>query len=298
MPQWDFLNFLSTKAKEYKNFHLLMETKFESLVHDNGKVAGIKANGPKGDLQINARLTIGADGRHSDVRVATHLTPVETGVPIDVLWFRVSRENTDQKAILGRVKHGKMMVMLDRTSYWQCAYVIPKGGFENVRKRGVETFKSDVKEVASFLEDRVDEIKSFDDVKLLTVAVNHLEEWYKDGLLFIGDSAHAMSPVGGVGVNLAIADAVAASNILGPILKKREITIKDFEKVQKRREFATKIIQKVQVYIQNKLIKGFIGDKRVSKPPLVMNLVDLFPVLRRIPALIIGNGVRMEHVKA
>lgn len=264
----------------------------------SGKVTGINARGPKGGLQINARLTIGADGRGSDVRADAHLKPVETGVPIDVLWFRITREKTDQKAILGRVKHGKMMVMLDRTSYWQCAYVIPKGGFEAVKKRGIEAFRSDVKEVASFLENRVDEIKSFDDIKLLTVAVNHLEKWYKDGLLFIGDSAHAMSPVGGVGVNLAVADAVAASNILGPILIKREVTVKDFEKVQKRREFATKIIQKVQVYIQNKLIKGFIGEKRVSRPPFVMSLVDIFPILRRIPALIIGNGVRMEHVKA
>jgi 2-polyprenyl-6-methoxyphenol hydroxylase-like FAD-dependent oxidoreductase len=298
MPQWDFLNFLSTKAKKYQNFHLLMETKFEHLKKENGKVVGITAISPKDEFEISARLTIAADGRSSDVRNDAGLKVVDTGVPIDVLWFRISREKQDPKAILGRVKNGKMMVMLDRTSYWQCAYVIPKGGIKAVKDKGIEAFRQDVRQTASFLDSRVDEIKDWEMVKLLTVSVNHLEKWYKDGLLFIGDSAHAMSPVGGVGVNLAVADAVAASNILGPILKKGEVTENDLAKVQKRREFATKVIQKVQVYIQNRLIKGFISENKISKPPFVMNLVDIFPILRRIPARIIGLGVRQEHVRA
>lgn len=296
MPQWDFLNFISKKAKELNNFHLLMQTEFTNLIEENRKVRGIKARGPNGTFEINSRLTIAADGRHSDVREVAGLKAVEIGVPIDVLWFRISREKEDPKSVLARVNKGQMMVMLDRMTYWQCAYVIPKNGFEKIRKEGLLNFQSNLKATAPFLGERVLEVVSFNDIKLLTVAVNHLKKWYKNGVLFIGDSAHAMSPVGGVGVNLAIADAVATSNILGPILKEREVTVEDLKKVQTRREFPTKVIQKIQVFVQNRLIKEFINTKKETKPPFIFSLMHNFSYLRRFPARIICLGVRAEHV--
>lgn len=298
MPQWDFLNFLSKKANEFPTFKLMMGTSFEELKKQNGKVVGVFAKDSKKNYEIDARLTIAADGRHSPVREQTNLKVINTGTPIDVLWFRVKRNQSDPKAVVARVENGKMMVMLDRTNYWQCAYIIPKSHFEEIKKDGIIRFRQSLLNAASFLGNRVEEVGNWDEVKLLTVTVDHLEKWYQDGLLCIGDAAHAMSPIGGVGVNLAIQDAVAAANILGPmLLQDTVIGIKELSKVQKRREFSTAVVQKLQTIIQNKLIKRFLNSKQAINPPPFMRTINKFKLLQRLPAQIIGIGVFPEHVK-
>src|SRR6478735_5368013 len=219
MPQWDFLNFLARQGRGYAAFHLLMETEATDLISDGGRVVGLRAKIPDGELEIRADLVIGCDGRHSTVRERAGFTVEDIGAPIDVLWFRVSRKNGDTEETSGHIEAGQMMVMLNRGDYWQCAYVIPKGGIEAVQREGLPAFRERVLALSPFLSDRVGELKSFDDIKLLTVAIDRLRQWHRPGLLCIGDAAHAMSPVGGVGVNLAVQDAVAAANILAEPLR-------------------------------------------------------------------------------
>lgn len=297
MPQWDFLDFLAAHAGRYPNFHLLMQAEVTDLLHKDGVVTGVKAQTPNGPIAITAHLVVGADGRHSTVREAAALPRDEFGVPIDVLWMRLPKRPSDPNAILGRVAAGAIFVTLDRGDYWQCAFVIGKGGAESLRNRGIEAFRSVLARIAPDFADRVAELRDWDDIKLLTVAIDRLRQWYRPGLLCIGDSAHAMSPIGGVGINLAIQDAVAAANILAGSLQRGTPGLHELRKVQKRREWPTRVIQQMQILIQNRAMTRILQLQREPRPPMALKLLDRVPFLRRIPARLIGMGVRPEHVR-
>ena len=297
MPQWDFLNFLASHGKRYPAFHLMMRAEATDLIVENDAVVGMRARTPDGEIEIRADLVVGCDGRHSTVRERAGLTVEDIGAPIDVLWFRLSRRDSDTEETFGHIEAGQMMVMLNRRDYWQCAYVIPKGGIDAVKRAGLAAFKERVLALSPFLRDRIDEIASFDDVKLLTVTIDRLREWHRPGLLCIGDAAHAMSPVGGVGINLAVQDAVAAANILAEPLWTRTMTRAHLAAVQARRTFPVRVIQRMQVIVQDKLLSpALLGTARPT-PPVIMRLFRWFPILRRIPARIVGVGVRPEHVR-
>ena len=297
MPQWDFLNFLAAHGKRYPAFHLHMRTEATDLIIENDIVTGLRAKTPDGDLEIRADLVVGCDGRHSTVRERANLVVEDIGAPIDVLWFRMSRRDGDTEETTGHIEAGKMMIMLNRGDYWQCAYVIPKGGIDVVKREGLPAFRARVLELSPFLRDRIDEIKSFDDVKLLTVAIDRLREWHRPGLLCIGDAAHAMSPVGGVGINLAVQDAVAAANILAEPLRVGTVTRAHLAAVQARRAFPMRVIQRMQVIVQNRLLSPALSSSARPKPPLVLRLIMWLPFLRGLPARIVGVGVRPEHVR-
>lgn len=297
VPQWDFLDFLADQARTYPTFKLLMQAEVVDLVYEDGCVAGVKAKTPDGPLEVRADLTVACDGRGSIVREKAGLKVDEFGAPMDVLWFRLSRKSSDDEQTLGRITRGKMMVMLNRGDYWQCAYLIRKGDFERIKERGLESFRADILSVAPFLTDRVKELKDWDPIKLLTVKVDRLQKWYRPGLLVIGDAAHAMSPIGGVGINLAIQDAVAAANILAERLTRKTVSLADLHRVQMRREFPTRMTQNMQVFIQNNLIKRILGSSEEIPLPWPVKLVKRWPWLRRIPARVVGIGSRAEHVK-
>ena len=297
MPQWDFLNFLAAHGKRYPAFHLHMRAEATDLIIENDIVTGLRAKTPDGDLEIRADLVVGCDGRHSTLRERANLVVEDIGAPIDVLWFRMSRRDGDTEETTGHIEAGKMMIMLNRGDYWQCAYVIPKGGIEGVKREGLPAFRARVLELSPFLRDRIDEIKSFDDVKLLTVAIDRLREWHRPGLLCIGDAAHAMSPVGGVGINLAVQDAVAAANILAEPLRVGTVTRAQLAAVQARRAFPMRVIQRMQVIVQNRLLSPALSSSARPKPPLVLRLIMWLPFLRGLPARIVGVGVRPEHVR-
>jgi 2-polyprenyl-6-methoxyphenol hydroxylase-like FAD-dependent oxidoreductase len=298
MPQWDFLNFIAEKAKQYPHFHLRMESEVTSLLQENGRVRGVLATTPHGILEVRADVTVGADGRHSTVRENAELQVMDLGAPIDVLWFRVSRQASDPNQTLGRFHAGKILVTLDRGEYWQCAYVIPKGGFEALQQRGLPSFLQDIADIAPFLASRAREIADWNSVKLLTVAVDRLRRWSQPGLLCIGDCAHAMSPVGGVGINLAIQDAVAAANILASPLLLGTFSDQVLSQVQRRRSFPTRMTQGIQVFMHRKFIRPSLGKQTpILRLPLPLRLLQRFPWLRRIPARIVGLGFRPEHVR-
>ena len=297
MPQWEFLNFIAEKAKAYPGFHLRTETEVTDLLIANGKVAGVRAQSPRGALEVRADLTIGADGRRSIVREKAGFEVLDLGAPIDVLWMRVSRQPGDPNQALGRFRAGKILVTIDRGEYWQCAYVIPKGGLDAIRDRGLANFQQEIASVAPFLRERLGELKDWNDVKLLTVAVDRLQQWSRAGLLCIGDSAHAMSPIGGVGINLAIQDAVAAANILAAPLAKGAVSDECLRHVQRRREFPTRVTQGFQVFAHKRFIGPALRNARPrTRLPLALRLLQLCPILRRIPARLVGMGVRPEHV--
>ncbi len=293
MPQWDFLDFLVGGAKRYPSFHLLMSTEATGVLREAERVVGVTT----GDGEIRADLVIAADGRHSTLRDAAGFNVLEIGAPMDVLWLRLSKAPGDSGQTLGRIDAGRMFIMLDRNDYWQCAFVIPKGGIDQVHARGLEAFRADIVHLAPFLRDRVQEIRTWDDVKLLTVAVNRLETWYQRGLLCIGDAAHAMSPVGGVGINLAIQDAVAAANVLVPKLRHGAVTLDDLRAIQHRRDWPTRMTQRAQVMIQDKVISNVLGRTTTPKAPWQVKMLRWFPILRRLPARIIGMGFRPEHIR-
>jgi 2-polyprenyl-6-methoxyphenol hydroxylase-like FAD-dependent oxidoreductase len=297
MPQWDFLSFIADRAKRYPTFKLIMKTEVIDLLEHEESVVGVRAKTRDGPLEIRADLVVGADGRHSRIRERAQLQVDEFGVPIDVLWFRISKRPEDGGQTLGRLVDGKIMVMLNREDYWQCGFVIPKGEFEAIKQRGLAAFREDIMSIAPFLRDRVGELRYWEDIRLLTVLVDRLRKWYRPGLVCIGDAAHAMSPIGGVGINLAIQDAVAAANILAEPFNNGTISTIDLEKIQRRRHLPTRVTQSVQVFLQNQIIGRVLGSKQVSLPwPL--RLLRRFPFLRRIPARLIGVGVRPEHVKS
>lgn len=297
MPQWEFLDFLADEARNYPAFKLMMQTEVTDLIKAGNTVTGVKAKTPDGELEIQAELTVGCDGRNSIVRERAGLEVESWGAPIDVLWFRLSRKPTDPGQVLGRFVTRKIMVMLNRDEYWQCAFVIAKGAAEQIKQRGLEAFRADIASIAPFLTDRVAELQDWEPVKLLTVLVDHLRKWYCSGLLCIGDAAHAMSPVGGVGINLAIQDAVATANILARPLSQNYVSLSHLQRVQMRREFPTKVTQWGQVQVQERILKQVLGSRQRVQAPWFLRLFKKFPILRRIPARLIGIGVRPEHVR-
>ena len=298
MPQWDFLNFLADKGRRFPALTVMMSAQVTSLTENAGRVVGVKVTTPNGPLEVRADLVIGCDGRTSTVREASGLVVQDLGSPIDVLWFRLSKKPGDPEQVLGRLNVDTMIVTIDRTDYWQCAFVIGKGGIERVHAKGLEAFKAAVAGSAHFLADRVDELKSFDDIKLLSVSVDRLTIWSKPGLLCIGDAAHAMSPVGGVGINLAIQDAVATANLLAVKLKAGTLQDEDLDRVRRRRLFPVKVIQGLQVAVHDRVLKPAVsGAERKLTVPWPLKMLDSNAWLRRWPAQVLGVGVRPEHIQ-
>jgi 2-polyprenyl-6-methoxyphenol hydroxylase-like FAD-dependent oxidoreductase len=297
MPQWDFLNFIAEQARRYPTFQLAMQSEVTGLVEEGGRVVGVRANTPQGPVAVGADLVVGADGRHSTVRERAGLDIDDIGAPMDVLWMRLSRHPEDPGQTLGHIDAGHVFVMLNREDYWQCAFVIAKGGFEEVRRRGLPAFREEIARLAPYLRDRTAELHDWDDVKLLSVAVDRLRVWHRPGLLCIGDAAHAMSPIGGVGINLAIQDAVAAANLLAEPLLQGAVAEDDLRAVQRRREFPTRATQGLQVFVQNRVISRVLANRRGIRAPLLLRLASRWPYLRRFPARIVGLGFRPEHVK-
>jgi 2-polyprenyl-6-methoxyphenol hydroxylase-like FAD-dependent oxidoreductase len=296
MPQWDFLNFLAAHGARYRTFHLMMKTEATDLVFEGPRVAGVRAREDGKEIEIAADLVVAADGRHSTLRERGGFKVQDIGAPMDVLWMRISRHEGDPSNAFGHIEIGRFFIMLNRSDYWQCAYVIPKGSAGELMKKPIADFRAIILSLSPWLGDRVEELKSWDDVKLLTVAVDRLQRWYRPGLLCIGDAAHAMSPVGGVGINLAVQDAVAAANILYAPLRDRAVTVDDLRKVETRREFPMRVTQRLQVFIQNRVIRGVLAGTASLQPPLVLKLAQWFPVLQRLMARLIAVGVRPEHI--
>lgn len=297
MPQWDFLDFLAEAAGRYEGFHLLMRAEATGLIEEGSRIAGLRAMTPEGPLDVRADLVIGADGRGSVMREKAGLAARELGAPIDVLWMRLTRREGDPSESLGRADAGHIVITIDRGDYWQCAFVIRKGGLDALKVKGIEAFRAGIAAVLPFAADRVGELAGWEDVKLLTVRVDRLQDWSRPGLLCIGDAAHAMSPVGGVGINLAIQDAVAAANLLAGPLHLGVVTADDLRAVQRRRSLPTRMTQAFQIFAQNRLIEPTLSATGRIAPPLPLRLLDRFPVLRRIPGYAVGIGVRPEHVR-
>jgi 2-polyprenyl-6-methoxyphenol hydroxylase-like FAD-dependent oxidoreductase len=296
MPQWDFLNFIAAQGKRYPTFDLHMSTEATDLIEEGGRVVGLVAKGPDGELSIRADLVVGCDGRHSIVREKAGLKSDDYGAPMDVLWFRLTRKESDESETFGHFEAGAMMIMLNRGDYWQCAYVIPKGGIDRVKAEGLDAFRKRVLFMSPFLGDRVDELKSFDDIKLLTVAVDRVRQWWRPGLICIGDAAHAMSPIGGVGVNMAVQDAVAAANRLAAPLKAGTASDADLRAIEARRTFPMRFTQGLQLTIQKRIISPTLASTQRPKPPLLFRLVGAVPLLQRIPGRLLAVGVRPEHI--
>ncbi|HZH09786.1 MAG TPA: FAD-dependent oxidoreductase [Microvirga sp.] len=297
MPQWDFLDFLVDQAGANPHFHLRMQAEAVDLIREGGRVCGVRVATPDGPLEVRADLVVAADGRRSLVREKAGLAVLDIGAPMDVLWMRISRLPSDPGNLLGHIEAGRMLVMIDRDEYWQCAYLIPKGSLDAVQQAGLAVFRQDVALLAPFLGTRVEEIRSWDDVKLLTVTVDRLKQWFQPGLLCIGDAAHAMSPIGGVGINLAIQDAVATANILGPLLRHGPVGPEKLALVQKRREWPTRLTQRFQVLVQKRLIDPVLRSSGDVSAPWVIRMLARWPWFRRIPARLIGIGFRPEHIR-
>jgi 2-polyprenyl-6-methoxyphenol hydroxylase-like FAD-dependent oxidoreductase len=295
MPQWDFLNFLSSHAKRFPTFQLHMETKVVELLMEDSRVIGIRATTPRGELEVRADLVIGADGRQSTTQTRAGLEQLEFGVPIDVLWMRMSKKNDDPEQTFGFFQHGKLLVLIDRGDYWQAGFVIPKGQFDEIKQRGLTRFQDEIVSFAGFLRDRAAELDDWSKIKLLTVQVSRLREWCCEGLLCIGDSAHAMSPAGGVGINLAIQDAVATANLLADKLQRGPVDIGELRKVQSRREWPTRLIQGMQIFIHRRIVTGRTSGGKKDSLPFVFRLLKQFPILRQLPARFVGMGPRPEH---
>jgi len=296
MPQWDFLDFLADEARALPNFHLLMSTEATKLLTRDGRVTGVRAMGRDGELRLRASLVVAADGRTSILRHQAGLEVEDLGAPIDVLWFRIGRVGDAVEQTLGRVDAGRFMITIDRGDYWQCAYVIRKGAADALKAGPIEPFKQAVAAAAPYLGPSIDDLRSWDDVKLLSVSVDRLTRWSQPGLLCIGDAAHAMSPVGGVGINMAIQDAVATANLLGGKIKAGSLADADLDLVRRRRLFPTRLTQAFQVFVQNKVLVPVL-QRKPFHVPLVVRLLDRLPLLRALPARFIGLGVLPEHVQ-
>lgn len=300
MPQWEFLDFLHQEGLKLPTLQVKMKAEATNLIQENGRTVGVRCTGEDGSFEVRADLVVGADGRSSILRDQSGLVVHDLGAPMDVFWFRLSRDAGQQDQLLARVNHGRFIVTIDRGDYWQCAYIIPKGGAEAARAGGIETFRRKVAEAAPFLASRTDELKSFDDVKLLTVTVDRLERWAKPGLLFIGDAAHAMSPMGGVGINLAVQDAIAAANILAAPMARGIVPDEHLlDAVRRRRIWPTRIVQGFQVLAQDRLLKPALGESGIANiDPRPIEIIAQTPLLRRLAARMIGLGVRLERVRS
>jgi 2-polyprenyl-6-methoxyphenol hydroxylase-like FAD-dependent oxidoreductase len=296
MPQWEFLDFIATHAKTYPAFGLRMQAEVTGLVEEGNCICGVVARTPQGLLEIRAELVIGADGRHSVVRAKAGLEVEDLGAPMDVLWMRLSKRASDPAQVFGRIDAGRIFVMFDRGDYWQCAYVIAKGGIEEVRRNGLPALRESISAIAPFLADRVEELANWDAIKLLTVAVDRLRTWHRPGLLCIGDAAHAMSPIGGVGINLAIQDAVAAANILAPRFLAGAVDDEALARVERRRLLPTRLTQRLQTFVQDRVIRRVLSSTRAIGVAWPVRLLQAWPFLRRIPARVLGLGFRPEHV--
>jgi len=298
VPQWHFLNFLAAAAESLPTFDLMMRTEATNLIEEGGRMVGVRATGPEGPLEIRARLVIGADGRGSIIRDAAGLKVNDIGAPIDVLWFHVPRVSKTQDEPLLNAGPGHIVITIDRSDYYQCAFVVPKGGYEKVRAQGIEAFRAAAVATAPRLAGHMDAVASFDDVRVLTVKVDRLEQWSRPGLIMIGDSAHAMSPIGGVGINLAIQDAVAAANLLAGPLADGSLADGDLDKVRERRLWPVRVTQFVQVQAQNRIIAPTLAGQRAPGVPLPLRIVAAIPWLQRRFANLVGIGVQPEHIQS
>ncbi|MFL5481190.1 MAG: FAD-dependent oxidoreductase [Gemmatimonadaceae bacterium] len=298
MPQWDFLNFIAERARVYPAFSLQMETEVTSLCFKGDRVVGARTKTPISVSDIYAELVVGADGRTSTVRESAALESIDFGAPMDVLWMVIPRQQSDPSQLLGRLDYGQIFVLIDRGDYWQAGLVVRKGAYDEIRARGLPALREDISRLAPFLGDRVNALESWDDIKLLTVQVDRLKQWYREGCLCIGDAAHAMSPVAGVGINLAIQDAVAAANFLVPALRNGgKITNDVLRQIQKRREMPTRVVQRAQLLIQNSIITRVLARAgQRMRAPWIIRLLGSSDLLRRIPARLVGLGFRREHV--
>jgi 2-polyprenyl-6-methoxyphenol hydroxylase-like FAD-dependent oxidoreductase len=296
MPQWDFLNFLADRAKSFPAFDLRMQHEAVNLVREKGRIAGVEAHTPYGPVEIRADLVIGCDGRHSIIRRAAQMEVIERGVPIDVLWFRLSRKPDDPAELLGNINYGKALIQINRGDYFQCGFIIRKGSFDQIKRDGLNSFRESIVQIAPYLLDRVEELQDWDQIKLLSVQINRLRQWYRPGLLCIGDAAHAMSPAWGVGINLAIQDAVATANILTGALLERRVTEALLARVQKRREFPTRVTQFLQVNAHRGFEYVFQHPGRL-KAPWPFRAVVSIPGIQHVTARFVGIGVRPEHIR-
>ena len=295
MPQWDFLNFLAEQGRRYPTFHLRMRTEVTGLIEENDRIVGVRGNASNGSIEVRADLVVGADGRTSVVRDCARLAAEDLGAPTDVFWMRLSKRPDDPQLFV-LADHGKLLAMLDRGNYWQCGFPILKGSAEDVQRRGIEDFRAGIVDVAPFLRDRVTELRDWNDVKLLRVKVNRLRQWYRPGLLCIGDAAHAMSPVAGIGINLAIQDAVAAANVLAELLRRGSVSAADLAKIQRRRAFPTWVTQLLQEVIRKQTGRD-VGKSGTARPPWPFRLLERTTLLCRLRTRFVGVGIRPEHVK-
>ena len=297
VPQWDFLRFVTTEAARYPSFKLIMEAEVEDLIVENGQVRGVRYRTPAGPGEVRALLTVGADGRTSRVRDAARLPLVETSPPMDALWFRLSRRTDDDDVVGFRLSPGHFFVLINRGTYWQVAFVIAKGAFDQVKAAGLEAFRRALADGVPELADRVAEIQDWDQIKLLTVRADRLRRWYRPGVLCIGDAAHAMTPVAGVGINLAIQDAVEAANVLWQPLKQGEVRLADLARLQRRREIPTRLIQAFQRLVQDRVLRPTLTADRGLKLPLIVRQALQLPGVRDLPARMIALGVLRPHVR-
>jgi 2-polyprenyl-6-methoxyphenol hydroxylase-like FAD-dependent oxidoreductase len=296
IPQSDFLDFLTAQGQKHPAFHLRMETEAFDLIEEGGRIAGVRARTKNEELEIRAELVIGADGRHSTLRERAGLEVEVLSAPIDVLWFRLSSRVQDPEQSFGYIDDGKVLVQLDRGDYWQCAFLIEKGGFAQIEQRGIEAFRAEIAKLSPSLKASLDELTDWNQVRLLSVAVDRLRTWHRDGLLCVGDAAHAMSPLGGVGINLAIQDAIAAANVLVPAFERGTPTDANLAAIQKRRLVPTRLTQRLQVFLQDHVLAPALRSRGHVPVPWPLRLFNWFPVLRRIPARLVGIGFRPEHV--
>ncbi|HXR75232.1 MAG TPA: FAD-dependent oxidoreductase [Bryobacteraceae bacterium] len=296
MPQWDFLNFLSERAKTFPSFQLRMQHEATGLTYEQGRVSGVEVQTTEGGAQIRADLVIGCDGRHSTTRRAAQLEVLEFGVPIDVLWFRIGRSTGDPEQLLGNINYGKALILINRGDYFQAGLIVPKGSFEEIRRKGLDAFRTGILQNAPFLDGRVQALDDWEQIKLLSVQINRLRQWSRPGLLCIGDAAHAMSPAGGVGINLAIQDAVATANLLARPLREGRVTEALLGHVQHRREFPTRVTQAIQANAH----KGFeqvFRNPGPLKAPWQLKVAVRVPGVQRLVARVVGVGVRPEHIQ-